>query len=112
MAHKNAKTNDEAGMPILKDFTDSQITYLAKTALLSFRLPEERLINIVNEMKAYRLFHQRCNDPNIQILQFKDDYETKNIYALPIRFVLRSKITGVETTPSSDMNRLLLSWGF
>lgn len=99
-------------MSVLKDLTDEQIESLAKTTLISFRLPEVRLSNIIEEMKAYRMFHQRCSDPNIQILQFKNDYETSQIYASPIRFVLRSKATGLETAPSSDMNSLLSSWGF
>jgi hypothetical protein len=58
------------------------------------------------------MFHQRCTDPNIQILQFKNEFEAREIYALPIRFVLRSKSTGLETSASFDMNSLLSSWGY
>jgi len=107
-----ASESDHNGMPLFKILNDEQITSLARTALVSFKLPEERLTNIISEMKAYRMFHQRCADPNIQILQFKNEYEAKEIYAMPIRFVLRSKSTGLETAPSSDMNSLLSSWGF
>jgi hypothetical protein len=113
LIRKKKKENDvENGMSVLKDLDDQQIESLAKLALDSFNLPSERLENIINEMNAYRMFHQRCSDPNILILQFRNEYENKNKYSLPVRFVLRSKITGLETAPSSDMNALLSSWGF
>ncbi len=109
----NSDSQNENGLPYLEGMNDIQIESLAKTVLKSFHLPEERLTNIINEMKAYRMFHQRCKDPNILIFQFDYVQRTnENAYSIPVQFVLRSKLTNVETTPNSDMEILLTSWGF
>lgn len=106
------ETKEGSLMIVLKSLSDEQLQSLAKTTLLGLQLPETCLPNLVVEMKAYRLFHQRCSDNNIIVLQKKNEYEIQHPYVLPIRFVLRSKATGIETSPSSDMDALLTMWGY
>ena len=106
------KETDSSGMPVLKDLDDQQITVLARTALASFKLDEQELPNIITEMKAYRLFHNRCTDDNIEILQvYTHERIIATSYKDPVKFVLRSKLTGIQTKESSDMDELLKAWG-
>ena len=105
-------SRENGGMEALKRLTDGQIESLAKIVLLGLRLPQICLQNLIDEMKAYRLFYQRCTDENILLLQKKNEYETQHPYYLPIRFVLRSRSTGIETSESSNMDSLLSTWGY
>jgi len=108
---ENNARRSEGGMRILKDFDDAQITGLANHVLHALKLPEERLVNIVNEMKAHRLFYSRCSDPNIEILQsLSDQTDGANLYRYPIKFVLRSKKSDLITHESYDMDELLKCW--
>jgi hypothetical protein len=101
------------GMPILKDLTDNQLAFVAKSILNTLNLPEDRLKYILSELAAYRMFHQRCSDPNINILHEKNnDSLSNNMYSQPVRFVLESKLSGIRTSPSSNMNELLTAWKF
>lgn len=102
----------DEGMAFLKGLDDEQIEGLARMTLQSFGLKEDRLVNIIEEMKAYRLFHTRCQDSNIEILQLRTSEEAAQVYAAPVRFILRSKSTGVQTAPNSDMDNLLSSWNY
>lgn len=113
LIERKRRQNEEKddGMAFLKDLDDEQIEGLARMTLQSFDLKEDRLVNIIEEMKAYRLFHTRCQDSNIEILQLRTSEEAAQVYAAPVRFILRSKSTGIQTSPSSDMNSLLSSWG-
>jgi hypothetical protein len=97
----------ENPLAIVKDLDDEQIESLASRTLTSLKFPLDRLPHMVNELKAYRAFYQRCSDQNITILQLKNV-----AYQMPTRFVLRKKSTGLETPPSSDINSLLIAFGF
>ncbi len=109
---RQASEPHDDGFRMFQGLDDSQVNVLARMALESFSLPEERLVNIVNEIKAYRIFYDRCNDPNIEIHQFRCPVNEKEKYSLPVRFILRSKATGIESAPSADMEGLLESWGY
>jgi len=107
----NRTASNDSERSSLKDLTDEQIEVFATHTLKGFNLPSERLINIINEMKAYRLFWNRCQDSNIEILQYHRVERTKeNFYIEPVTFVLRSKSSGIETVASSNMEFLLKSW--
>jgi hypothetical protein len=100
------------GMKFLKNLDDQQINTLANLVLASGKLPENQLVNIINEMKSYRLFYNRCLDDSINIVQTYYGVRTKsNNYISPVQFVLRSKKTGIETESNADMEVLLQSWG-
>lgn len=97
--------SDYAGMD------DAQIDYMATIVCKSLGIPTKRTVNIINEMKAYRLFYQRCQNPVYQLLQYDSiPRTTDNRYERPIQFVIRSSITGLETRPGTDMNDLLQHW--
>jgi hypothetical protein len=105
-------TTVEKELSIFKGLNDEQIESMARTTLVSFHLPEERLVNIINEMKAFRLFYQRCNNKEIIVLQFRSPYDQQEPYKEPVLFVLSSLRTGVQTNPSADMDALLRSWRY
>lgn len=110
---ENAEQENLSGeeMKFTMRLDDEQIEALAKMTLESLRIPYERLINIIDEMKAYRLFYNRCTDDNVMVLQYDIIPRTpENAYQFPIRFVIRSKATGIETPPSADMDQLLKHW--
>ena len=73
---------------------------------------QESLVHIINEIKAYRLFHQRCSDPNIEIHQLQPLPMATQSYTRPIVFILRNKTTGIQTVPSAIMDELLTAIGF
>ncbi len=105
------ETHSSDNMSFLKEFSDDQVLTFARHALKAFNLPQERLSNIVNEMKGYRMFYQRNSNPDIIVLQLrKDGGVRKYFYANPTEFVLKNKISGIETVPNSDMDKLLQSW--
>jgi len=110
---RNQKAETGGGdWKVLAGLSDEQIQSLARTTLLGLHLPESCLPNLVAEMNAYRLFHQRCRDNNILVLQKKSEYEMQHPYHLPVRFVLRSQATGLETPASADMDALLKMWNY
>jgi hypothetical protein len=109
---KTEKNGEALGMRYVKDLDDSQILTLSQSALKAFSLPADRLVNIENEMKAYRLFYNRCTDNSLDILQLSSPSETKeDQYKYPVRFVLRRKNTKIETLPSGNMEELLKTYG-
>lgn len=100
-------------MPMLAQLDDRQMEVVADTVMESFRLPPDRRKNVLAELSAYRMFNQRCKDTDVIVLQWRNyNIPDAELYRIPIQFVLRRKKSGVETPPSSDMNRLLEGWGF
>jgi hypothetical protein len=97
-----------SGMPVTENMSDDQIHSIAVKIHSAMHLPTDHLANIENELKAYRVFHRRCKDPDIQILQG----QVANRYAQPVHFVLRNRRTGIETVPSDDMGKLLTAYGY
>jgi hypothetical protein len=104
--------SNQNGMPIFKGFSDKQIENLAVQMQSTMSLSEESLVHIINEIKAYRLFHQRCSDPNIEIHQLQPLPMATQSYTRPIVFILRNKTTGIQTVPSAIMDELLTAIGF
>jgi hypothetical protein len=92
----------------IKDLTDKQIQGLAQAIQTNLPLPNESMPNIENELKAMRLFYQRCTDKNIQLIPLV----TPDRYLKSVLFILRNKQSGIETIPSEDMEKLLDSLGF
>lgn len=110
---ENGNKSEDENMSFTKDMTDDHLLFFANSALESYSLPSERLENILNELKAYRLFNQRCQDQNIIILQVKEFPNMRSdFYKHPIQFILKNKLTGIESPPSNNMDKLLFSCGF
>lgn len=109
-AEENKK---EHKLAFLKDMDQQEIENLARMTLKAHRLPPERLPNIVREMLAYKTFYLRCPDVDYEIDTVIDVPPTRqNQYAVPLKFVLRSKKTGFETQPYANVNDLLDACGF
>ena len=110
LANKRMQVELKDGERQYGDMSDAEIDYTAALVLQGMQLPKERLQYIVKEMKDYRLFYQRCKDPNLELLVY-DPYRTQeNRYAAPVRMVIRSRASGLQTQPSSDMEVLLSYW--
>jgi len=92
----------------LKNMNDIQLETHARNTLDSMNLPEDRLPNILHEMKAYRLFSQRCTNPNIDFVQDQSPFPN---YTRKVRFLLRNKKSRLISAPSTDMDALLRDWG-
>lgn len=105
-----AKENQDDNKRALKNYTDVQIDMLAELYMKKLRVPEERLINIINEIKGYRLFYQRCSDPKITIFKLDPDNEPQNMYLQPARFVLHCRARLFNSLPNIDIETLLKSW--
>lgn len=92
---------------------DVEIDNYAKITHASLKLPPEHLINVINEMKVYRMFHNRCKNNTLEINRVRDEYQFEsNPYDYLVKCVLRSVKTGLEIGPNTDMDSLLSSWGF
>lgn len=111
LINRTKKQANEKNSPSnYKDFTDEDIEYLSSTILSLYKLPEDRRINIVNEIKSYRLFHSRCTNPSLELLVNHPSTYNKHSYSEPVEFIIKSIITGIQTPPSSDMEKLLGYW--
>ena len=86
---------------------DEGLQLYAEIALKTFNLPADRFQNVLTELRAYRLFYNRCSDPNIEVLQNND-----SMYKFPVEFTLKNKASGIYTTRSSDMEHLISSLGY
>jgi hypothetical protein len=105
---KISSVNKDKKSDALKNASESELENYARIALEGYNLPEERLPNIVHELRTLKIFEEKCTDPNIEILQnllHTASFQTR--YASPPTFILRHKTTGVETKPSTDIHVLL-----
>lgn len=91
----------------VKNMTDQGLDLYANMVIKAYNLPAARFENILNELKAYRLFYKRCQDPNIEVMQ-----NNLTMYQFPVEFTLKNKISHIETVRSSDMELLLSSLGY
>lgn len=98
------------------DFTkvdDEQLENLARIYIGTERLPEDRFQNVLNDLKANRLFKLRCTNSDIVLLYvLSKPAPFKNDYKFPCVYVLKSTTSGIESQHSSDISSLLTSWGF
>lgn len=105
---KISSVNKDKKSDVLKNASESDLEDFARFALEGFDLPEERLPNIVHELRTLKIFDEKCTNPNIEILQnLLHTASFKTHYASPPTFILRHKTTGVETKPSTDIYELL-----
>lgn len=105
-AIETSKVNDS-----LAEYPDADLENLARVVFDKLRLPKERFINFHNEIIATRLFQQRCSDPNVQFFCYNFG-STNNAYIQPVQYILKNKLSGIESVRSKSMDDLLSSWGF
>jgi hypothetical protein len=103
---KNNAEDHAADYKSLANFTDEQLEWFAKRLQHAMQLAPSCLVNILAELKAYRIFAKRCTNSNIELLQSN---ETR--YLEPVRFVLRTKDTNIQSVESQDVEYLLQQWG-
>lgn len=104
----NSQDEDER----FANMNDDEIDQYAKVVHRTYGLPQERLMNIVNEMKALRYFYSKCDRENYQILfdlRHMRSIQTK--YASPIFFILINKRTGLKSLPGVDIEKLASDFG-
>ncbi len=71
-------------------------------------IPEERKINLIEEMKSYKKFHSICTNKNIELLVDTRPMASINtMYKEPSKFILKHQILGIESKPSCDISELI-----
>lgn len=95
----------------MRDLSNEQLLQLGRKLFDPFKLPEDRFENMLNEMKATRMFYQRCTDKNVQFAIFAG-VRRDDIYKAPVSYKLYNKDTKLESLPSYSMDHLLTTWGF
>ena len=88
--------------------TDEEIRKLAMDALNLYNLSEDRLPNMITEIKAMRVFDAQCKNPDIDLLTNNMHLNTpESRYAMPPVFVLQDKQSKFQTPPDNEIDRLL-----
>jgi hypothetical protein len=73
------------------------------------KFPRAQMKNILEWMKSYRLFHQRCKSDEIELVKLPVPVDFA--YASPVALTLRNRLTNIVSLVSTDMDSLLESWG-
>jgi hypothetical protein len=94
----------------LKSYNDAQLGTLARIVFESGKFPRARMKNILDWMKSYRLFHQRCKSDEIELVEVPVSVNTA--YANPVAFTFRNRSTNIVSVVSTDMEARLKSWGY
>lgn len=88
--------------------SDQDIEKFAHTILEVYQLPEDRLINIIAELKNYKKFHEACKNPDLDLLQdLSHNSSIETSYKYPPKYIIRNMKTGLKTLPSTDIDELL-----
>ncbi|MDP3392721.1 MULTISPECIES: DUF4365 domain-containing protein [unclassified Sediminibacterium] len=100
-------------MDFLKDFDDLQMETLARITMNATHLQESSLSFIIDEMKGYRTFFNSNATGKLLILQSPSNVGPNGErYQSPIRFILKSRETGLESSEATDVAKLLSDWGY
>lgn len=92
-----------------KDLDDQQIDGLARSIGKAFLLPATSQVNLTNELRECRLFYEHNLD-EIDLLPYDRNYDQRQVYRFPVRFVIRNKRTGIQSMPNHSVQKLLDSW--
>lgn len=103
-----ANSHDANRLPAL---TTEQIDWYANVIIQSGRYPMAEKRYIIQELEGIQLFNQRCKDKSVQLL-VKNHSGAHNKYTVPVTFVLKRVESGIESTPDTNLDRLLTSWGY
>lgn len=105
---KKEEGANQPGMASLKGVSDSYLEHYTHILMESVPLPADRYTHVLDSLKAYRLFHDRCTNPDIIPREAPHDQS----YRHPISFVLMNQKTGFISLESTNMDELLSSWGY
>jgi len=87
---------------------DGEEIEFAKTFAEAANLSEDRIPNIVSDIKAYKIFEARCDNPNLELLQdLRHTISQSTMYATKPSYILRDKSTQFQSQPTSDISKLL-----
>jgi hypothetical protein len=100
-------------MLMVVNLDDVQLGNLATTFMLALNVPEDCRPNVTGELAGYRLFYQRCKNPDIEIRQAHHTRTHPAIfYKEQVRFILINNETGIQSVPHTSVEHLLSSWGY
>lgn len=96
----------------LQNMSDDDILRHSKIVLDSYRLPEDRLLNIIADFKSYKFFYSNCNADRYELLaNLKHLLSQADKYKNPSSFIIRDKTTGIESLPNTDVKHLMENFG-
>ncbi|WP_316844983.1 hypothetical protein [Pedobacter psychrodurus] len=98
------------GMRALSKLDRQQMENVIRIVLFSGKFPNGKKEHMLNEMESFKLFYQRCTDPDIYPLV--SQLPINLIYAVESRYQLRNMRTGIQSLNSNDMDALLNTWRF
>lgn len=99
-----------ADQQIIKNFSKEQLAKIGTLVTKAKNVPPEFAPNVMAEIIATQEFYRRCTDPTIELLTLHQ--YPQNPYAVPLRYILRKKSSGIESAPRHDISILLKDWGF
>ena len=95
------------------ELDDKKIELMAKMAIEMEQLPDDRLENIKNEIRAIDLFKKVCKNKDLELLT---NQANPNLgferYKIPSKFVIRSKSTGIFYGEGYDIKLILSKLGY
>jgi hypothetical protein len=94
----------------LKDLDDVQLNTLAQTFGRALSIPPAFMPNVVQEFKCYRSFYTRCND-DYEIIRNGRNNDPLVVYRQPVQFVIKNKITGIQSVLTETVDDVLNDWG-
>lgn len=102
-SQENTDDNDFSKM------SDSFLELFATKFIQENKLPEERIINLLNEMKAYRLFQQKCKNSELQLIT--NQKYLGNDYKFPSSYAIINIKTNQILVEGGDINNLIKEIG-
>lgn len=91
---------------------DDKVQQYAQIVLDAYGIPQDRLVNIVSDIKAYKTFEQQCSNPDLVLLQDLSHLRSlSTTYSDPPVYVIKSTKTGIKSKRSTNVNELLDLYG-
>ncbi|QQT61216.1 DUF4365 domain-containing protein [Sphingobacterium multivorum] len=103
-----ANSKKESRLEKFSLIDDDVLRQHAEKIRIAYGLPEERSENIYLALKVIQTFELKNRNPQIELLEDRrHELSPKTHYATPSLFIIRHKVLGIESKPSSDINYLL-----
>lgn len=90
------------------EMTPEKIDLFAEQLLRAYEIPAERKVNIVAEINGQAIFEKECENEDIELLLDLTHLQSKSTaYVSSPKFILRSKVTGIESKRSENIYEVL-----
>lgn len=86
--------NDSVDKKQPKDLNDDELAILADRILKIKNLPNDRKVNLLNELKSFRHFEKKCKNEDLVLLS-NQVYNGDSAYSVPSHYAIVSKNTGI-----------------